>query len=226
MKYYDKHAKREREIRKISDELDKLYVVRYNSCLEKLDKPLRYGWLKELSLRSDIANREDAHVLEEIIRVCGLKVWGRTKDKTNVNWRQATNNRNNQWPGMRRIGEKTYRKLSNEAKKLFIGYEWYWTSYKGSVMRYRLQVPKHYFRVVFVKAYIHFKQVVQSDLERRISELEYKLEKQYYTDYMDWRYRKNGKWIRILSHRSGRKKMKQMLTKLDIEHPYISDTNY
>lgn len=211
---------REARARQIRQERDRLYAAKWPRGKVPLEKPIRHGWHKYLKLRADIARRKDAAVFEEILEVCGCWVWGLNKDEADHEWERTARSRKRDWrrAGFTRISKCHINKLSIKAKKYFVAYEYYWSPWQGSVKRYYCHVPEYYFVPAYKKAYITHLQVVDSELESRLDELENALLSNDLFRY-SW-YAGNGwssKWWRRKEARNGRRRARMFLHAYDEE---------
>ena len=176
MRAAHKIKQKEHRARQIQQELTILCRARCNLGDVPLQKPIRNGWYKHLVMRTDISRRKDAHIFQEILDVCARWVWGSDKKMADKRWlHNIKHNRDWQWAGLAWITKDKYKLLSPKAKTYFVEYEWKWTPWQGSIKRYYCHVPKYYFVTAYEKAYITHRRVVDSQLERKIAELENQL---------------------------------------------------
>ena len=205
--------RREKEVRALKKERDKLYRALRELGYVSLEKPLRYGWYKHLVLRDDIARRKDAAIFQEILDVCGNDVWGRDKKQVEKSWdRENRINKYLQFPGFKMIEKIEFNKLSVKAKQWFDGYDWHWSVGYGFVKRYHCQVPGYYFKITYTKAFITKKRVVNPRIEKRIEEINEKLSTNEYYKYAINHY----KWISSFYHKRERQKAKLMIDQMEI----------
>lgn len=215
----DKNAQREAQVRKINKELIKLYSAKWNLAKIPLDKPIRYGWYRQLVLRGDIARRKDASVFQEILNACGSSEWGRTKKEIEEQWERNVWRRDYwQWPGFRRIGKRAYRRLSVRAKKYFVQYELRWNPWQGSVKKYYCHVPEYFFVPTYSKAYVTHLQAVDSELESQIAFLNNQLNGDDLFAYSSYKRKAHlNKYIRKWDIRNERRRTKMSLQQYDEE---------
>lgn len=205
---------RKSQIRKIKKEWVKLHAAKRNLAKIPLDKPIRYGWYKQLALREDVARRIDADVFQEILEVCGRWVWARTKGLADEQWEHLlrSRRRNWQWGGFARVSKHRYNELSPAAQKYFTAYEWRWTPWQGSIHKFYCHVPKSYYILTYKKAYITHLQSVDSELDSKIAELENQMRKNEFYPYSWWA--SNGwpnKYMRKWVNRKARHQVKRAL---------------
>ena len=208
----NKHENREKEIRAISTELNRLYRAKWDLGLYKLPKPLRHGWYKQLGLRHDISRRRDVAIFQSIIHVAGIRIWGRNKKQVDLAWTKDNAKRNDiQFPGLRKIDKKRYRSLTQSAKKLFEGVEISWTYWRGTEMIYHCRVPHYYFILSYTKAYITHRTIIDSELEQKISELEALLRRAAYYDLNMARHSYTDHWHGPFINKRERRRVKMAL---------------
>ena len=150
------------------------------------------------------------------MKICGYCVWGSDKNRANKNWESDFKHyRYWQWEGFSSIEKKEFNKLSSKAKEYFVEYESYWCPWSGSVKRYFCKVPKYYFETGFSKAYITHRKVLDSELNKKIDELESKLisNELYAVSYNGIRW--PDKWISKRRNRKTRHRAKIALKSYD-----------
>ncbi len=177
-------AYRKKEVNSIQKELKKLERAKWNLGSYELEKPIRHGWYKHLRLRDDIARRKDCDAFQSIIDVAGLSVWGRNKKHVELVWTKENSSKEFiQFPGIMKLNQKEFDKLHPKAKAYFEGFEQYWTSWSGRVMRYYCRVPRYYFVMTYTKAYNTHRTIINPELERKISELDALILRDGYFEY-------------------------------------------
>ncbi len=217
MKPLHKIDRRKKEVRELNKEYRKLLNARRELGYLDLPKPIRHGWFKHLALRDDVARRKDAPVFKEILAVCGIEIWGSDKKHADKVWtKKAIKEHAIQFPGIRKLHQKKYNKLSTKAKKWFDGFDWYWSSDEWNVKRYYCRVPRYYFKITYTKAFITKEQVVDPKIEKRLTEITQKLiTNDYYN--LDIRKSYKRKYFDPFYHRVSRRKIKIELTFYDEE---------
>lgn len=219
MRFANKIEQKETRARQIQQQLNVLHRAHGNLGKIPLQKPIRNGWYKHLVLRADISRRKDAYVFQEILEVCARWVWGSDKKMANKRWtHNIKHNKDWQWAGLAWITRDKYKVLSAKAKRYFVAYEWKWTPWQGSMKRYYCHVPKYYFVTAYEKAFITHRRVVNSELERKIAELENQLLSNELYPYSwnannDW----VNKWWRKRDRRKIRHRAKMALRAYDEE---------
>ena len=172
-------------------ELRQLYTARFRLGYIKLEKPIKHGWFKHLTLRDDIARRKDASVFREILELSGIDIWGLDKKHADKVWdKQSRKDNGIQFPGIRKLNQRSYNKLSKKAQKWYEGFDWYWDPQKGNLKRYHCRVPRYFYKIAYTKAFITKKQVVDPKIEKRMSEIEQILisDEYYYLDKSNYYY--------------------------------------
>jgi hypothetical protein len=218
MKPPDIADQRKSQVRKLKKEWVKLQTARRNLAKIPLDKPIRYGWYKQLVLREDVSRRIDAAVFQEILDMCGRHVWAKTRRLADERWEDLvrTRRRNWQWCGFARISKHRYNELSPGARKYFTAYEWKWTPWQGSIQRYYCHVPKCYFVLTYKKAYITHLQSVDSELDSKIASLENQMRQDEFYPYSWWAANSwPNKFMRKWEIRNARRRARMALRQYD-----------
>lgn len=212
----DKIDKRKHEVRKLRKELRDLYTASFNLGYIKLEKPIRHGWFKHLALRDDIARRKDASVFREILEVSGIDIWGLDKKYADKIWdKQSRKDNTIQFPGIRKLNQKNYNKLSEKAQKWYEGFDWYWTPAEGNVKRYYCRVPRYFFKITYTRAFITRKQIVDPKIDKRIAEIKGLLLSDRYYNYDQTNRRYRTKYMNDMYNRIARKRAKVALNNYD-----------
>ena len=154
----------EKELKQVNKAQSELgYIV--------LDKPLRDGWIKTYRLRDDILRSKSARTYQEVLAAVLHEVWGREKKYADKRWKKFfdKNSRHFQRPGIRRLNEKEYNKLSSKAKKCFIQQKR--KAYRGYVNIYACTLPRYYFQLSYRRAYITKRKIISPILDSREQEI-------------------------------------------------------
>ena len=191
MKALNKKELIEKEVRALEKEERRLYEARSSLGYIELEKPIRHGWFKHLILRNDIANRHDAPVIQEILDKCGYDVWGSDLKHLESVWtRHLNKKRGIQFPGFKFLEESAHSKLSYQAKKWFVQFDWVWYYRQGYVRRYYCEIPRHFFDFTYSRAYITKRRIIDVEIEQRLAEIDAKLmSNKYYKHSYYVRYR-------------------------------------
>lgn len=207
---------RQKEARRLMREMRKLWKARQDLGYIELDKPVRHGWFKHLTLRDDIARRKDAPVFRRVLELSGIEIWGRDKQHADKLWK-SRQNRNGvvQYPGMRKLSQKHFKRLSPRVAKWYEGFEWHYRVGEGNTKRYYCRVPSYFFVPTYTKAYITKRQIVDPDIESRLSEIDRILTSNEYYGLYEWNYwhRRNDKPFNF--HRRLRHRVKNALADYD-----------
>lgn len=220
---------KEKELRSLVKERERLWAAKWNLGFVYLEKPIRHGWFKHLALRDDVSRRSDAHIFEEVLDRCGTECWGRDKAHADKVWDRF--NRRNleiQFPGIRKINSREYSRLSPKARKWFLGYDWSWTRRFGFLKRYHCQVPKHYFKIAYTRAYITKRRIIDADIESRLEEIDSILRSNKFyalskiNGYRKW-------WMTDNHHKRVRRQLRMALNQYDednFDRLVFKDYNY
>ena len=208
---------REKRFRALSRERHQLLLASFSLGYLPLEKPLKHGWFKHLALRDDIARRKDASVFLEILKVSGMDIWGRDKKHADKVWNETSKqDKEVQFPGIRKLNQRAFDKLSPKAQKWYEGFDWYWCPFRGHIKRYYCRVPRYYFKLAYTRGYITKRKIVDPQLERRMAEVEAELQSNEYFDSYTNYYRSS--WRSFQHHKRVRRRVKQSLSAYDEEH--------
>ncbi len=214
MKPKNHKALREKEVRKIYRQLDVLYEKRSELKLIKLDKPYRHGWFKELIITTNVDKYANKEHIEEVYRLVEKKVWTKTKEEAERKWRCQISKYliNKEVPT---INKKQYNRLSNEAKKLCIPFQYY-TERKNLRTRFYVKIPKGAYKIKFTRAYVTHTRNVDPQLDKQIAFLNQKLKSKGYYETE----RKLFPWLTyddwpsyIESRQEGKRKVRDLKSK-------------
>jgi hypothetical protein len=118
MKKRNKYFLREKAIIRLKIEDQKNHDAIRNQGWVELDKPIHHGYYAEWVLRSDILNREDAHVYQEVLDACAERVWSKNEEFKYKDYKTK------KWvfynPRLIKINKEKYEKLSPSARKHFV----------------------------------------------------------------------------------------------------------
>lgn len=157
---------REKEVRKLRKELQGLYRRHIDLGYRELEKPIRHGWFMELTIRRNIERYKFKPEIEEIVEKLERSFWGRTKEEAQKSWHNAQS-KYLIYKDVPTIGPKTYRKLSEKAKRhctvFFYRIEKKWRR------RYYVRIPKNVYRIRFRRAYVTHSKIIDPEIQRRIA---------------------------------------------------------
>ena len=216
-KRFSQKSQRLKEFKRLEKECIALWKIKGNLGWYELEKPIRNGWYKQLTLRADISRRKDAWIFESVIKVAGMTAWGRDKKMADKIWLENLRRSDfqfYQYPGMKSIDKKVYQKLIPKVQACFIpvnhGSSYYYDHYYNSIL------PTWYFETTYERAFITHRRILDPDLDSRMDELENMFEgKKYYHLRMIGNYHWNTRCRRI-----ERKRVKMALANYDEESYY------
>ncbi|MBL3658773.1 hypothetical protein [Fulvivirga sediminis] len=215
MRPFNKVTQRERYVRKLQLERRRLVEARRRLGYVELETPIRHGWYKHLVLRDDVSRRVDAAVFLEILDQCGTECWGRDKRHADKVWdRENRENREIQFPGVRRIDSRTYKKLSPKARSWFDFYGNHWHYRYGFMKHYMCTVPRHFFKLAYTRAYITKRKIMDADIEKRLAEIDSELRSNELYD-MVHNFSYNNPWTSWHYHKRIRRRCKMALDQYD-----------
>lgn len=158
-------------VKRLENELNRIRTAQFELGYMVLDKPVRDGWIKTFKLRDDILRTKKFKVYHEVLSAIVKEIWGREKRYADKRWDDffSRNIKNFQRPGIRRLDEKEYSKLSTKAKKCFI--EQKRKSYRGYKSIYSCILPRYYFVLSYRRAYTIKRKIISPVLKRREQEV-------------------------------------------------------
>lgn len=158
-------------VNQLEKELQRVRKAQSELGYIELPKPIRDGWFKTFRLRKDISRSKKAKIYQEVLDAVLVEIWGREKKHADKKWKKYFNCHTKlfQRPGIRRLNEKDYNKLSSRAKKCFIKRRI--KVYKGFSNTYACTIPKYYFTITYRRAYITKRKILSPILESREQEI-------------------------------------------------------
>ncbi len=204
-------AERIKFVSKLEKELKRIRKARSALGYLELPKPLRDGWYKTFRLRDDISRSKQAKAYQEVLDAVLIEIWGREKKHAHKNWNKFFNRhgQNYQRPGIRRLNEKEFNKLSSKAKKCFVKRRR--KVYQGYKFIYACIIPKYYLVIAYRRAYITKRKILSPILEKREQEIIEILQKstlRTYSLYHKYNYR-----LYHNPHKKERRKVKMELSR-------------
>lgn len=174
---------REKEVRRLYKEWSEINRKKRNLGYIKLEKPIRHGWFKELVLLNKLERYKCKPEIEEIAQELNHSVWGRTKEEAQKKW---DNEQSNYliYRDIPTLSPKSYNKLSEKAKKHCTIFEFKY--YKKIRKRYYVRIPKHTYKIKFIRAYNTHSKIIDPALESK-------------TDLIRQQFHKKG-WYGIANH--------------------------
>ena len=85
MRFFEKHAAREKFLRCLEREADRLHHAQSNAPVVPLEQPYQRGWVKTYVLRDDVPRRPDADGFRAALKIVNQRVYARTRAFTDRN---------------------------------------------------------------------------------------------------------------------------------------------
>lgn len=167
-------AQRQKEFRKIRKRQKELYTAKFNLGLIPLDKPLRYGWYKELKLTVEVEKYKNAEAIIEVHHVMRTEFWGKTKEKAQEEWDKyrAQFMLTKDKPT---ISKRSFRRLSEKARALCVIFR-YKCKHTGKYKkRFYVNIPSGCTTIKFTRAYITHRKIIDPAIESELDLLDNKL---------------------------------------------------
>jgi hypothetical protein len=218
MKKRNKEYLKEKDFLRLQRASEENYEAQRNLGWIELDEPVHSGFTATLTLRSDVANREDAWIFQEIVDKFSTSSWAKKiKDfdflnKENRNGNIYKNKFNfYHRPRIDDISDYNYNLLAPQVKKLFRKSSSYFSSWRGEY--YVCIVPSFYFDIKIEKRWITKVRVFDEVLEQEEAEIDSEIERNHYNKCFRSRYTCAPKSFRKYLNRQQRAKAKQVLYK-------------
>jgi hypothetical protein len=80
MPYLDKYATREKYLRQLEREVDRLCHAQGNAPVIPLEHPFQRGWVMSYVLRADVTRRPDVDLFRKVLAVVNQRVYSRNRD--------------------------------------------------------------------------------------------------------------------------------------------------
>ena len=185
-------AQRIKLVKRLEGELKKINKAQAELGYIELEKPLRDGWFKTYVLRDDIKRSKKARIYQEVLDAVLVEIWGREKKYADKKWEKyfRSHNKGYQRPGIKRLYEKEFSKLSSNAQKCFIKRRR--PGYKKRQTIYVCLLPQYYFQLSYRRAYLTKFRITSPILEQREQEIMEILSRptlRSYSMYYNYRYR-------------------------------------
>lgn len=171
---------KKKEVRKLEKESWELYKKLRELGYRKLEKPIRHGWYKELILTPQLERYKFKPEVEEIIAKLERQIWGRTKEEAQKRW-DCQVSKHMIYRNVPTLSPKSYRKLSDKAKRLctvFVFYE-----QKKMRRRYYVRIPKHAYKVKFRRAYTTHSKIIDPSIIERLALIDQQFHKKGWFNY-------------------------------------------
>ena len=160
---------REKEVRRLQKERLQLWQEAHDLGYKKLEKPIRNGWFKELVLLDKLERYKCKPEIEEIAKKLDNQVWGRTKDEAQKRW-DAQQSKHLIYRDVPTLSPKSYSKLSDKAKKHCTVFQY--RCNKKWRKRYYVRIPKHTYKIKFVRAYTTHSKIIDPEIESKLDLIE------------------------------------------------------
>jgi len=207
-------TERIRFVKQLEGELKKINKAQAQLGYMELEKPSRDGWFKTYILRDDIRRSKKARIYQEVLDAVLVEIWGREKKYADKKWQRYFRiwNKRHQRPGIKRLYEKEFSKLSTNAQKCSIRRRR--PGYKERNTIYVCLLPKYYFQISYRRAYLTKIKIISPQLEQREQEILEILSRptlRTYSMYYNYRYR-----LYREPHRGERRKMNMTLSTVGV----------
>lgn len=158
-------------VNQLEKELQRIRKAQSELGYLELPKPLRDGWYKTFRLRDDILRSKNAKTYKEVLKAVLVEIWGSEKKYADKRWKKhfSQYHEHFQRPGIKRLNEKEFEKLSCRAKKCFVKRRR--MGCKGYRNSYACTIPKYYFVIAYRRAYMTKRKIVSPILESREQEI-------------------------------------------------------
>lgn len=206
MKPMHKRSKAEKEVLRIYRRLDIIFEEEQKLGYIKLEKPIRHGWFKELVITENVSRYKNQKYIQEVYDRVEKKVWAKTKEEAARKWKHQTSKYYIS-KDIPTISKRQYNKLSDQAKKLCVSFQYY-TEKKRIRTRFYIKIPKGAYRIKFTRAYVTHSRRIDPKLQSERILLFQQLEKKGYYNaqrrvfpwksYWDWpNWRENTQQIKM-----------------------------
>ena len=85
MRCFEKYTAREKHLRQLEREVNRLRQAQGHAPLIPLEHPYQRGWVKSYALRADVARRPNADIFHRILAVVNQRVYSRNRDFVHSN---------------------------------------------------------------------------------------------------------------------------------------------
>lgn len=150
-------SKRLQEVRKIWKRQRQISEEIRNLGYLKLDKPIRNGWFKEITITHKIELYKNKEAVLEVYDKIEKTFWGRTKDEAQKKWIKQTSE-NLIYKDLPTLSKKQFNKLSNKAKSLCTPF--YYRYHKKLKLRFYVRMPKGAYKIKFTRAYVTHSKII------------------------------------------------------------------
>lgn len=171
-------AARQKEVRRLLKRQWEISKQINNLGFIELEKPIRYGWYKEIKITHRVENYKHKEAILEVYNKVEKAIWAKTKEKVAFKWQKETS-RHLIYNDVPTLSKKQYNKLSDGAKALCVAFRYY--EYKHKIKtRFYVKLPKRTYKIKFTRAYITHRKRIDPELLKERSFIEEQLYKKGY----------------------------------------------
>ena len=217
---------RQKQIRKIYKRFNEIWEEKKALGYEKLEKPIRHGWYKEIVITTKVSRYKNEKAILEIYEQIHKTYWGRTKEEADKVWFKNVAHYYI-YRDFPTLSKKQYNKLSFKAQKMCTPYK-FKNCRKKWRTRFYIRIPKNAYRIKYTRAYITHRKRIDPKLEREDAWLENQLLKNEYYNLdqysrRNWKYHKYWESLERNKQKLETKRQLNQLKYYDIED-VIKDT--
>lgn len=200
---------RQKEVRRLLKRQWEISKQISNLGLVKLDKPIRYGWYKEIKITHRVENYKHKEAILEVYNKIEKAIWAKTKEKVAFKWQKETS-RHLIYKDVPTLSKKQYNKLSDGAKAICVPFRFYECKHKIKT-RYYVKLPKRTYKIKFTRAYITHRKRIDPLLESEYDFIESELYKKGYYNITEAHYSwSNSYWNRRINRQEKLKTNKSL----------------
>lgn len=205
-------TKREKEVWRLVKQQHQLWEERMALGFQKLEKPIRHGWFKEIKITYKVDRYKNKKAILEVFDAIEKTYWGKTKTDADKKWFEQVSEYLI-FKDFPTLSKKQYSRLSDKAKALCTPYR-FKNKVKKWKTRFYIRIPKSAYTIKYTRAYITHRRRIDPTLESQIEEIEQQLvSKEYIKTYRKLiGYHRFNKWCGD-DYRYKRKKQKHQLQK-------------
>ena len=169
---------RKKEVRKIYKRRRALWKEMRDLGYDKLDKPIRHGWVKEIIILRKVSRYKNEEAILEVFDKIEKSFWGRTKQEANQLWFDQVS-KHLIYRDFPTLSKRQFNKLSEKAQNLCTPYR-FKTWYKKWKIRFYIRIPKNAYKIKYTRAYITHRRRIDPELESEMALIEQQLLKPKY----------------------------------------------
>lgn len=194
-------AQRQKEVRKLYKRQRKIWQLKRTLGYEKLEKPIRHGWYKEIVITSKVSRYKNQVAILEVFDKIEKAFWGRTKKNAEKQWFHKVS-QFLIYKDFPTLSKRQYNKLSEKAQRLCTPYR-YKNCNKKWRTRFYIRIPKNAYKIKYTRAYITHRRRIDPLLESEDALLDQQLLKFGYYNLdiakFNWKYDYNWKYKELLT---------------------------